>query len=110
MSFHSSSSDDEHEDDVLSSVQETEPCQESLSTILSDTQSIDIETRHERQILQYSRSLCVPYTNDQNEQDGMKIVFVSKRRTSRFCFFFCSRNIVNKRSFNNNINRYIIRF
>jgi len=108
VSFHSSSSDDEHEDDVHSPVQETEPYQESLSTILSNTQSIDIETRHERQVLEYSHSLCVPYTNDQNEQDGRRMIFINKTRISSFPFFF--RNIDNERSFNNNINRYIIRF
>jgi len=38
---------------------------------MSDTETIQIEERHERQILRYSPSLCVPYTDEQDEQDGI---------------------------------------
>jgi hypothetical protein len=54
-------------------MQETEPVEESSSTIVSDTESIQIGVRHERQVLRYSPSLCVPYTDD---QDGMNRKFL----------------------------------
>lgn len=37
---------------------------------MSDTDSIQIEQRHERQVLRYSPSLCVPYMD---EKDGIDI-------------------------------------
>ncbi len=38
---------------------------------MSDTETIEMEERHERQVLSYSPSLCVPYTDEQDKQDGI---------------------------------------
>ena len=52
----------EHYSDASSPVQETEPVEESSSTIVSDTEAIQIEVRHERQMLSYSPSfMCTIY-------------------------------------------------
>ena len=61
----------EQELNNLSSVIESEPLDESFSSIVSDTETVQIAVRHERQSLEYSRSLCVPYTDAQDEEDGM---------------------------------------
>jgi hypothetical protein len=38
---------------------------------MSDTETIQMEERHEQQMLRYSPSLCVPYTDEHDEQDGI---------------------------------------
>lgn len=66
---------------------------------MSDTETIQIEERHERQILSYSPSLCRPYTD---KQDGMKKIYYLNK--SLFDLF---RNINDQRNINNNINDII---
>jgi hypothetical protein len=66
-SLHSTPSQ-ERDVDSLSAVQETSPIKESFSTVMPDTEPMPIEQRHEQQTLCYSRSLCVPYAD---EQDGI---------------------------------------
>jgi hypothetical protein len=65
--------EDEEHDDIISTMPESEPVEESSSTIVSDTESIQVETRHPRQTLRYSLSRCVPCTD---EQDGMYIKLI----------------------------------
>ena len=68
--MHPQTLEDEEHDDAISTIPETEPVEESSSTIVSDTESIQAETRHPRQTLRYSLSRCVTCTD---EQDGMNI-------------------------------------
>ena len=69
-SFHSQPTA-EQEINTLSSVLETDPLEESFSSIVSDAETIQIAVRHERQTLEYSRSLCVPYTDVDDEENGI---------------------------------------
>ncbi|CAM4867966.1 unnamed protein product [Rotaria socialis] len=53
---------DKHDDDSFTIVQENNPCEESFSSVMSDTELIPIEEPFKRPVLNYSRSLCLAYT------------------------------------------------
>lgn len=63
----------EQEINNLSSVLETEVLEDSFSSIVSDAETIQIAVRHEQQSLEYSISLCVPYTDAQEGEDGTNL-------------------------------------
>lgn len=64
----------EQEINNLSSVLESEELEGNFSSIVSDAETIQIDARHEQQTLGYSVSLCVPYTDAQDGEDGMDLI------------------------------------
>ncbi|CAF2158749.1 unnamed protein product [Rotaria magnacalcarata] len=57
----------EHDGDSFTIVQENNPCEESFSSVMSDTELIPIEEPFKRPVLNYSRSLCLAYTDAKDE-------------------------------------------
>ncbi len=59
-------SSQESDGDTLSAVQETDPYEESFSSVTSNTETILVEEHHTRPMLNYSCSYCVPYTDEEH--------------------------------------------
>ncbi|CAF2917106.1 unnamed protein product [Rotaria sp. Silwood2] len=55
------------DDDSSSRVQDTNPIEDNFSTVMSDNETIPIEEPRKRPVLNYSLSLCVPYTDKEDE-------------------------------------------
>ncbi|CAF1240690.1 unnamed protein product [Rotaria sordida] len=61
--------DDDDDDDVSFPIkQETNLLEDSFSTVMSDTEAIPIEEPCKRPVLKYSLSLCVPYTDEEDDK------------------------------------------
>ncbi|CAF4968743.1 unnamed protein product, partial [Rotaria sp. Silwood1] len=76
---HDNDEDDDENDDSFTVVQESNPVDDSFSTVMSDIETMPIEEPHKRPVLKYSLSLCIPCTD---KQDDMSIVTETLTTTS----------------------------
>lgn len=56
----------EHDDDNFTIVPETNAHEDNFSTIMSDDETISETEPFTKPVLNYSRSLCIPYTDNAN--------------------------------------------
>ncbi|UJR28737.1 hypothetical protein I4U23_009965 [Adineta vaga] len=86
-SFQSQSSQ-EHHTKAISIIQQTNSMAENFSSVTSDTETILVEEHHQRPLLNYSRSLCVPYNDDDDDNNDTSIIQDSLTNTSEISLDF----------------------
>ncbi|CAF1096243.1 unnamed protein product [Adineta ricciae] len=78
----------ENQTNTISIVQPDNPLEESYSSVTSDTQTILVEEHHQRPVLHYSHSRCVPYNDDDDDSGDISTNKDSLTNTSEISLDF----------------------